>query len=209
MAQMSDVSRQGMHFEAAGAGFSITEFHWVGDSLISHARNVCVARFLESDCTDLFFLDSDVACGPGAISRMMKHPVDLVAGVYRVKSETVRYPVEWLDRPELWADPETGLLEARDVPFGFVRLTRKAIEQMVEEHRDDWFLAAGDDSLKCWPLFNTEVREHRFWGEDFYFCRKWRELGGRVWVDPEIPLQHIAQDGTPYIGHLGNWLRSR
>lgn len=209
MAQMSDVCRQGLHFEAAGAGISITEFHWVGDSLISHARNVCVARFLESDCTDLFFLDADVACGPGAFSRMLNHPVDLVAGVYRVKSDEVRYPVEWLDRPELWADPETGLLEARDVPFGFVRITRGAVERMVEANRDDWFMSAGSDPTKCWLLFNTEVKNNRFWGEDFYFCRKWREIGGKVWVDPEIPLQHIAADGKAYIGHLGNWLRGR
>jgi len=206
---MTDVCRQGLHFEAAGAGIGITEFQWVGDSLISHARNVCVAKFLESDCTDLFFLDSDVACGPGAFSRIMKHPVDLVAGVYRVKSETVRYPVEWLGPGDLWADPATGLLEVRDVPFGFVRLTRAAVEKMVEAHKDEWFTAAGAESLKCWLLFNTEVKDNRFWGEDFYFCRQWRELGGKVWVDPEIPLQHIDAEGTPYIGHLGNWLRNR
>lgn len=30
----------------------------------------------------------------------------------------------------------------------------------------------------------------KFWGEDYWLTERWRELGGQVWVDPEIRFTH-------------------
>lgn len=30
----------------------------------------------------------------------------------------------------------------------------------------------------------------QWWGEDFYFAERWREMGGTVWVDPDIHFTH-------------------
>jgi len=30
----------------------------------------------------------------------------------------------------------------------------------------------------------------QFWGEDFWFTQRWRDLGGKIWVDPEIEFTH-------------------
>jgi hypothetical protein len=29
-----------------------------------------------------------------------------------------------------------------------------------------------------------------WWGEDYFFAERWREMGGEVWVDPEIEFTH-------------------
>ena len=42
-------------------------------------------------------------------------------------------------------------------------------------------------------------------GEDYSFCQRWLDLGGRVWVDPEIVMGHTG--GKMFVGSLGNWLR--
>lgn len=194
--------------EAQSVGWDFQQFRWSQDSLIAHARNVCLAKFLESDATDLFCLDSDVACGPGAFTRLMSHQVEFVAAIYRVKAETERYPVLGLDTGAT-QEMMTGLLEVKDVPFGFVRLSRSVVEKMVEAHPDDWFYANHAERFKCPALFNTEIRDHTFWGEDYYFCRRWRELGGRVWVDPEIRLAHVNSDGKAFTGKFADWLRNR
>ena len=30
----------------------------------------------------------------------------------------------------------------------------------------------------------------QFWGEDYWFTERWRDLGGKIWVDPEIEFTH-------------------
>jgi hypothetical protein len=195
-----------MALEAESVGWGFTQFRWAQDSLIAHARNVCVAKFMESDATDMLFLDSDVACGPGVFSRLLTHDADVVAGVYRVKNDVERYPVVGLDEPAT-QDTDTGLLEVKDIPFGLVRIRRSVIEKMQAAEPDNWFYANNADRTKCHALFNTEIRDHTFWGEDYYFCRKWRALGGKIYVDPEFRLAHVNGDGKAFSGSFANFLR--
>jgi hypothetical protein len=197
--------------EAAGLGWGLDPpFVWAGDSLIAHARNLCVGKFLQSSATDLIFLDADVGVGPGVFSRLMTHRVNFVAGVYRAKCETEQYMVRWLPSAKpLKGDKRTDLLEVEAVPFGLARLTRACIDDMVRAYPKESFTTHMAPGVKCWNLFNTEVRDGLFWGEDFYFCRKWRAIGGKVWVDWDIPTVHVNGDGTAYHGHLGNWIRNR
>lgn len=194
--------------EAASMGWEFTQFRWAQDSLIAHARNVCVAKFMESDATDMFFLDSDVACGPGVFTRLMTHREELVAGVYRVKNDEERYPVIPLDGGAS-QDMETGLLEVKDIPFGLVRIRRSVIEKMIAADPDGWFYANNAERIKCPALFNTEIRDHVFRGEDYYFCRKWRDLGGRIYVDPELMLAHVNGDGKAFSGSFAEFLRKQ
>lgn len=193
-----------MEMEAASCGWGFSKFLWAQDSLIAHARNVCVAKFMESDATDMFFLDSDVACGPGAFTRLVSHHEDFVCAVYRTKGDEVRYPVVPLPEPR--TQDATGLLEVKDVPFGFARIKRACIEKMIEAYPEDWFNSNTKERMKCFALFNTEIRDHTFWGEDYYFCRRWREIGGRVFCDPNIRLAHVNSDGKAFSGSFAESL---
>lgn len=186
-------------------GWGLTIFRWVGDSLIAHARNVCLGKFLESECTEILFLDSDVSCGPGVFTRMMTHRVDMVAGVYRVKLDEERYPVMPLPEAELREDARTGLMEVACVPFGFVRMTRELVEAYVAKDPDAYFETHLAPGLKVPFLFNTEVIDHIFWGEDFYFCRRLREHGWRIFVDHELVLHHSGY-GKRFTGCLGEFI---
>lgn len=202
------------HIEAASQGWEVEEGHWKGDSLIAHARNVLLAKFLQSGADELFFLDSDVACGAGVFTRMLMHRVDIVAGVYRVKSDDEKYPVRWRgDVEKRIVDVRTGLLAAEGVPFGFLRISRNMVQFLVESYPDRWFNTPLAPDLKVPALFSTECIANEFWGEDFYFCRLLRQTKHMIWVDPEIPLVHVGQkmDGAPafYHGHLGNFLRKQ
>ena len=192
--------------EAESMGWGFTQLRWSQDSLIVHARNVCVAKFMESDATDMLFLDSDVACGPGVFTRLMTHTAELVAGVYRVKNDNERYPVIPIDGGAK-QDGETGLLEVKDIPFGLVRIRRSVIEKMIAADPDNWFYANNAERTKCHMLFNTEVRDREFHGEDYYFCRKWREIGGKVYIDPEFRLAHVNSDGKSFAGSFADFLR--
>lgn len=192
--------------EAQSCGWNFHQFRWCQDSIIVHARNLIAAKFMESGMTDLVCLDADIACGPGAFTRLMSHQVDFVGAVYRTKNDVERWPVKGLAGGAA-QDPVTGLLEVKDIPFGFTRLTRAAVQKMVDAAGDDWFRACNDEQTKCHKLFWLDINDHTLWGEDFYFCRRWRELGGKVYVDPDIALAHINGDGKSFPGRFSDFLK--
>lgn len=196
------------HLETASLGWELQEFRWHNDSLIVHARNACVAKFLETDCTDMFWLDDDVAVGPGVFTRLMSHQVEMVAAVYRLKKDEEAYAVNHVSDDHK-TDPDTGLMEVNGIPFGFVRMRRSVIEKMVEAHKNEWFTACGTPNLKCYLLFNTELWNNQLIGEDMYFCKRFKDIGGKVYIDPEIPIQHISQDDKAFAGHYGRYLRKK
>jgi hypothetical protein len=69
--------------EAAQYNFKLQVQFRVGNSMVHKARNMLLSEFLATDCTDLFFVDSDISRGLGTFGRMVAHPVDFVCGCYR------------------------------------------------------------------------------------------------------------------------------
>jgi hypothetical protein len=179
-----------------------------GNALLADGRALIVAQFLGTDSDMLVFVDADVAWEAGALLRLVDHPVDMVAGIYPYRRDPMAYPVKWLSEGgELWADPTTGLLEVAGVPAGFTRMSRKQLQDMVAQYPDTEFYcdAAPDD--RAWALFSDyRIGKHKM-GEDYAFCRRWIDMGGKVWVDPEIKMGHIGN--KTFEGHLGDWLRNR
>ena len=190
------------------AGHAYTVYDECGHALIGDCRGIIVANFLASDADTLVFVDSDVCWEAGGLVKLVNHPVDMVAGIYRHRKDPETYPVSWLlDRDELQADPATGLLEVEAVPAGFVKMSRKMLERMVGQYTDTEFLAEQAPDSKAWALFDPyRVGKHKM-GEDYAFCRRWKDIGGKVWIDPEIRMGHIGY--KTFDGHLGDWLRNR
>jgi hypothetical protein len=174
---------------ARGDGFMLHDE--AGNTEISLAREEIVKRFLASDCTDLVFVDDDVCWEKGALLSLLDRPVDLVAGIYPKRKEPLEWPVGWLPESELHA--VDGLLEVAAVPTGFLRLSRYCLERMNAEYGDTIF-----DNIRT-----SQGRA----SEDISFCARWREIGGKVWIDPEIAMGHVGYKA--FNGTIGEWLRSR
>jgi hypothetical protein len=190
-----------------GWAFSIKGY--AGINPIASARNVALAEFLASDCEDLVFVDDDVAWESGALTRLLRYPVDFVMGAYPYRNDSGDFPVRWGGPPgrELWADKKTGLLEIDGAGFGFARLSRACVEQMVKAYASLEYDERAAPNGVAWCLFSHEIRGRVNWSEDMNFCRRWRDIGGKVWVDPEILFHHIGNQA--FSGRLGDWLRAR
>ena len=172
-----------------------------GTSLITQARNQAVRQFIDSDADRMVFVDADVAWETGSLLRVASHKVDFCGGAYRYKDAEEGYPVGWLDRDELWADPDTGLLEVAMLPGGFLSLSREVFVRLAQAHPERAYSFHGQAFQ---AFFHCPPGD----GEDGAFCRDWRNIGGQVWLDPELTLTHV--DGAQsYVGHIGNWLKDR
>lgn len=190
-------------------GDTVTIYDEAGGTEVSQARNQIIDAFLHSSATDLVFVDDDVCWQKGGLLKLLDHPVDFVAGVYRKRIDEETYAVRWLrDRPDIEADSKTGLIEVEAVPGGFIRISRRVLARMEEHYRAELtqltpLAKEGKWTALCEPLWVGQGRM----SEDFSLCLRWRDIGGSVWVDPEIMMGHMGPKS--FNGSLGNWLRSR
>ncbi len=81
------------------------------------------------------------------------------------------------------------------IPAGFLLLKRCVLEKMIIVHSDTYYKPKDESMPDGYCLFNTEVRGQEFWGEDYVFCRKAREAGFDIWVDPLIEFDHAGVRG--------------
>jgi hypothetical protein len=194
--------------EVLSLGCNVLHNFVVGCALQDHARNAMCWDFLNTGHDDMIMVDSDVSWQSGCVAKLLSYPVDVVAGVYRKRLEPEEYAVRWrYDQQFLVGDPETGLLEVEAVPAGFMRITRNCLLKMTEHYKDRAYTDDLYGGRKTIDLWNYGVTERRLWGEDFAFCKRWRDIGGKVWVDPDMDLGHSGL--WTFQGNLGKWLRSR
>ena len=191
--------------EAPQHGINIQRGSICGCSVVSRARNLLVQDMLESDCDYLMFIDSDINFEPEHVFRLMAWAQDpkrgIVAAVPRTRSENKTYiaTLDYDDNGDLTMNG-MGLVRAKRVATAFMMVRREVLEQMVEAHPDwKYYDTRSDRMLPC--LFDFQLTEEGYMGEDFLFCDRARDLGFEVWVDPTITLGHMGVQ--EYTGNYG------
>jgi hypothetical protein len=164
-------------------------------SLVVHSRNAILQRFIETDFDYLLMVDSDLSWDPEAVIRLIHANKEFSGGVY-----PDRMGRGFLFRPSVGENnqikicEETMLIKMEYIPAGFILLKRSAIQRMQYQFPELYYESA-DKTDKGFCLFNTEVIDGQFWGEDYVFCRRAKESGIDIWVDPHIPFNHAGLNG--------------
>lgn len=168
-------------------------------SLLVADRNRILEMFWQSDAEWLLCVDSDLGWDPRVVMRLISSGKDFCGGVYpgrKGNGFTYRPALEEDNRIVMC--PETKLLKMEYIPAGFMLLTRKAVKMMRDKFPELYYSPkdkrSNTESTYC--LFNTEVWEGEFWGEDYVFCRRAREAGLDIWVDPVIEFNHGGVVGS-------------
>lgn len=177
-----------------------------GCSVVSRARNLLAQDMLESDCTDLLFIDSDINFEPEDILRLMAWTADpkkgIVAGVPRVRSVDAVY-IATLDHDEnnQLTMNRMGLVRAKRVATAFMMVRREVFETLSSKHPEWKYVdTKAERELSC--MFDFLKTDEGYVGEDFLFCDRAREHGFEVWIDPTIKLGHMGVQ--EYHGDFGN-----
>jgi len=176
------------------------------ESLVTRGRNALASIFLRSSASHLLFLDSDIGFGADAVLRLLGHGRPVVGGLYRSKRLG---GADWVATfpggkgATVRRDATTGAVEVEAIGTGFLLLHRQVLEKLAEAHPET--LHQTEDG-PAHALFEAGVDptaapgEGRYLSEDFLFCARWRALGGEVWCDPAIRLEHhgqVALTGDP------------
>jgi hypothetical protein len=164
------------------------------ESLISRARNTLTAKFLATkESTHLMFVDADIGWEAWHLLVMLNRNVDVIGGLYPMKSMPIKWCVNGFDGAEEGPD---GLQEVTKTGTGFMLIKREVFEKLdshpaVKPFNNDIGLPAElNPYMKTY--FDTAVREGRYYSEDWTFCENYRDLGGKIWVDKRVLLKHTG-----------------
>ncbi len=191
-----------------------------GASLITRARNNCVATFLQNpEWTHLFWIDSDIGFSPEAAYRLLLSDYDVAAGVYPLKRHAwpAQLPVSATQaqfetlaaRYPLNAEPDAqgivdvaiqpdGFIKVREAPTGFMVIKRRVFELLIRHYPHlryvPDYVGIPDDGLH-YRFFDVMMDEvtNRYLSEDYGFCRLWEKIGGAIHVDANSTLTHEGQ----------------
>lgn len=193
----------------------ITSIHQTlrGESLITRGRMTLVADFLvREDFTHLIFIDGDLEFPADTLLRLLRHGEKVVCGAYPLKG----YPIDYVTRTKKGAKTKLNeqgdaeLVELTDAGTGMMCIHRSVFEEMKTAYpelqcrlQDSRLNQYGDDLRKkaeeeYWAFFDTmlvdpdETGKSRYLSEDYAFCRRWRDTGGSVFLDPSIPINHVG-----------------
>lgn len=178
----------------------------VGSPYISCARSIMLRKALDAKASVIVFIDHDLSWEPQDLLTLIEAKGDVVSGNYRFKYDEEEYM--GIPYPDLDGNPQVrpdGGVKGYWIPAGFLKITRNTVNRFISAYPE---LCYGD---KCSPhvdLFNHGAFEGVWYGEDYSFSRRWRQLGGEIVILPNLNLNHHTTE-KEYKGNFHNYLLSQ
>ena len=166
----------------------------VDEPLIQLARNKLLSLFIESDCNELVFIDSDQAWNAEDLLNLVNIDKDFVGAPVILKTSN-NYNVSFKEVSK------GELIKVESVGTGFLKISKKVakdIWNISEEYKD------GESFNRM--AFEVKVVDGDIMSEDFMFCKKWKDLGGEIFIDPSINPYHIGS--ASYKGDFEEYVKS-
>jgi hypothetical protein len=201
-----------------------------GENLIPRARNFIANAFLrQKQFSHLLFIDADIEFPAAAATRYLHSDKDVVCGIYPVKKldlDRLRKMPDKLSCDEAVAatlnysvmlQKENVVVKDGFVPIqygsaGFMMIKRLVFEKIMEAnpsllyHKS--YINSCDDEYDNWAFFDPAIDQDKrdYLPEDYAFCKRWTDLGGRIYGDV---LSHFTHSGRyDYTGDYPTYLRN-
>ena len=97
---------------------------------------------------------------------------------------------------------EDGALATFCAPAGFMKLTTRCINKVIEKYPE---LCYGERHSQHIDFFNHGAHKHTWNGEDYAACRRWIDIGEKIWTVPDLDIDHHTRDAV-YKGNLHKFL---
>jgi hypothetical protein len=213
--------------EASAHGFDMAVVMLGNDALITRGRSAIVSRFLDNpNTTHLLFIDADIAFSVEQVVRLLKADRDFSAGLYPAKiidwyqlaqrfgrsGESIEeaglaYVCGLCEGEE--AKTENGFAKGTYAGTGFQLIKRGVFERMIAAYPETKYRALhafprpSQPSDNLYALFDCMIDQDTgvYLSEDYAFCRRWRAIGGEIWLDLHSKLAHTGS--YTYRGNAG------
>lgn len=146
---------------------------------VTIARTKLAEKALEEGYEYIFWLDDDMIIPPHTIPQLVQHNLDIVGALYHQKGgeylpniyiyKTYNKRTGWHDYNNIVIWEADSLVEVDGCGFGAL-LTKTSVFRSIPK---PWFRDVGG-------------------GEDFYFCRKAKKAGYKIYCDTSLQCGHLA-----------------
>lgn len=170
---------------------------------LHRAQNGLVCRFLRSPCTHIFFLEQDMIIEPELPLRLAEHDLDIVGAGYTHKHVAPQPHLYQYKRKDEFGyiydkieEFEDGLVEVDATGSGALLVKREVFESLIP----NW-LEIDEKSFEGPEWFSYRERGTT----DFFFCRKAKEAGYKIYVDTTLHAIHLRLGEATW----DQWLRMK
>lgn len=155
-----------------------------GVSPVDHARNEIVRNFLKTDCTHLFFVDSDTVPPVEALEELLKMNVDVASAIthiYRdggiINNCFTDYTSNEFGTTMTAVIEHTGIQEVVRCGGSCLLIKREVLEKV----EIPWFLNEWNEKFTGYV------------SEDLYFCDKAVKAGFKIFCNTDIVCEHSKE----------------
>lgn len=182
------------------------------ESLVQRARNISLARFYEkTQATHFLFIDADIHFDPESVVRLYTSGHDISCVCYPKKCIMWHQAEEHVSTGKNIVTMSAslvvnfklassaivnGFVEVLDGPTGFMMIKRDVITQMIEKYPE--LMCVNDHQNRdldtyC-ALFDCMIDPvtRRYLSEDYAFCRRWQQMGGKIHIDCSSTIGHVG-----------------
>ena len=188
--------------QTAQAGVTLYLTQVSGCSLITKARNMLVADFLASDATDLLFVDADVIITADDVMRLLalSGDKDITAGAYPRRSKDKKFFTDLHLTDDGKLEFADGMLRVKRIGTGFMLIRRHVLETLRDKH-PEWRCYNNVLERDEHAIFDFQIKDGEYYGEDYTFCNRAAEEGFTVHLDTDINLPHVGTE--EFASHFG------
>jgi hypothetical protein len=191
------------------------------NTLVQHFMN-------HTDYTHMLFIDADIKFDPYDILKLIELDMDVIGMPYAKKqinwdaiqehSETAngKLSKELLEKCGLSyiltslpnQDTSSEIYEVEELGTGIMMIQKSVFEKMIDAYpnlyalSDDLSRFKMDDieARKYYLFFETLLHEqsHRYLSEDFAFCKRWRDIGGKIFIYLPVVTTHYGSYAYQY-----------
>ena len=202
-------------------------YSFLPNQIVTRARNILTHRFLQTNCTHLFFIDADIDFRPTDVIEMIKNDKSICVGLYANKRYIDNKDISYTDisnnnlfyksiqysstfEQNINSLENNKLIKIKHGATGFMLIKRNVLENLKTMVKSfNW-----SHLNNIYAFFNCEVYNNDYLTEDYYFCQLWKDfckkhneenpdslIDDNIWADLSINLNHEGWNsfqGNPF-----------
>lgn len=156
------------------------------ESILPMARNELFYVAHTQQYDDMVFIDADEFWEAKYLIEILQSPKDVITIPVVDKNDKEQQFNIWTTQDKI-IDPEDGYIKAKATGTGFLKLSKKVIDDLWESNIEMVFR-----QRKLKMICDYDYRGNGFIGEDIVLSEKIIELGYNIWINPHHTVSHIG-----------------